>query len=75
MTMTIMMWITVVCCVITWVNFVLTKIAERSTRDDLDEMRKCNEELAEAYALFRYGAIDEAIEIVKRAQGRAKERA
>jgi uncharacterized membrane protein len=75
MTMTLMMWITVVCCVITWINLLLTKISERSTRDDLDEMRKCNDELAEAYALFRYGAIDEAIEIVKRAQGRAKERA
>jgi hypothetical protein len=74
MTMTIMMWITVVCCVITWINLLLTKIAERSTRADLDEIRKCNDELGEAYALFRYGAIEEAIEIVKRAQGRAKER-
>lgn len=48
------------------------EIWKRETRAHLDEARLCNAEFSEAIALLKYGAVDEAIEISKRWEVRAK---
>lgn len=57
--------------VVTIVWCVMFELWKRETRDLLDEVHRCNDEFAEATALFKYGAFDEAIETASRWRDRA----
>ena len=48
------------------------EVWKRETRNYLEDSRLCNAEFAEAIALLKYGAVDEAIELTKRWEERAK---
>lgn len=41
-----------------------------AARSDVEEMRRINCEIAEAFALFDYGAVDEGIETLRRCSER-----
>lgn len=58
-----------------FVNLALNWLARRQIGKHsvmFDELCKCNDEFAEAVALYKYGAHDEAIETAQRATKRRK---
>lgn len=45
---------------------------QREIARDLAELRRCNDEFAEAVRLMEYGALDEAVEVVLKWRERAR---
>jgi hypothetical protein len=75
--MTVIEWFIIGYCTLMFVAMTLhTWFGRRLSRQiqrDLDEVRLCNAEFAEAVQLLRYGAVDEAVELAQKWRERAEQ--